>query len=306
METFADYLLNEKDLIAKMDILIRLQRLLKERKGITLFFNNSIILKTEIARMFMKYTDVGKEVDENLVLTACLLCNCKKIDGPQSLESLHSYAKMGAEFLASLGFDKRFCKICEEVNRYSGSEPREPESDILELVDQFTGLILRRAEREAFTPEEALIILKERNLKDTNNRYLGDFIIFVNAMENVFIRDNVDVPVIRKLAFLCERETSVKSYIADIGNRYSAEINQLININVKKESKVLFKTEEEGNVEVIKKVENRVTANRTRGKMQTVHRYTRVIHKKNIERALFSQEVADRVLNHKIDYKIVD
>ena len=124
MDTFADYLLSEKDLINKMDILNRLQRMLKEKRGITIFFNNSVIFKTEIARMFLEYTDVGKEVDKNLVLTACLLCNCKKIDGPQSLETLHSYAKKGAEFLATLGFDKRFCKICEEVNRYSNSYPK--------------------------------------------------------------------------------------------------------------------------------------------------------------------------------------
>ena len=83
METFADYILKEPNLINKMDILNRLQRLLKERKGITIFFNNTIIFKTEIARMFIEYSHI--DIDENLVLTACLLCNCKKIDGPQSL-----------------------------------------------------------------------------------------------------------------------------------------------------------------------------------------------------------------------------
>ena len=88
METFADYLLKEPDLINKMDILNRLQRLLKERKGITIFFNNTVIFKTEIARMFIDYAHL--DVDRNLVLTACLLCNCKKIDGPQSLDSLHN------------------------------------------------------------------------------------------------------------------------------------------------------------------------------------------------------------------------
>ena len=98
METFADYLLGEQDLINKMDILNKLQRMLREKRGISIFFNNTVIFKAEIARMFLEYTDVGKEVDSNLVLTACLLCNCKKIDGPQSLESLHSYAKKGAEF----------------------------------------------------------------------------------------------------------------------------------------------------------------------------------------------------------------
>lgn len=185
METFADYLLKEKNLINKMDILNRLQRLLKERKGITIFFNNTIVFKAEIARMFLEYTDVKKEVDENLVLTACLLCNCKKIDGPQSLESLHSYAKKGAEFLATLGFDKRFCKICEEVNRYSGSEPREPESDILELVDNFGGMLLDRPERAGFTPEKAIIQLEEEKFRINENIYFERFKEFVKEMQEV-------------------------------------------------------------------------------------------------------------------------
>mgnify|MGYP002618767660 FL=1 len=183
METFADYLLNEEDLVNKMDILNRLQRLLKERKGITIYFNNTVIFKTEIARMFIDYSNL--DVDRNLVLTACLLCNCKKIDGPQSLESLHSYAKNGADFLESLGFDKRFCKICEEVNRYSGSEPREPESDILELVDNFGGMLLDRPERAGYSPEKALIQLEESNLRGKENIYLEQFKQFVEQMQEV-------------------------------------------------------------------------------------------------------------------------
>ena len=183
METFADYLLKETDLVNKMDILNRLQRLLKERKGITIYFNNTVLFKTEIARMFIDYSNL--DVDRNLVLTACLLCNCKKIDGPQSLESLHSYAKNGADFLESLGFDKRFCKICEEVNRYSGSEPREPESDILELVDNFGGMLLDRPERAGYSPEKALIQLEESNLRGKENIYLEQFKTFVEQMQEV-------------------------------------------------------------------------------------------------------------------------
>ena len=170
-------------MLNKMDILNRLQRLLKERKGITIYFNNTVIFKTEIARMFIDYSNL--DVDRNLVLTACLLCNCKKIDGPQSLESLHSYAKNGADFLATLGFDKRFCKICEEVNRYSGSEPREPESDILELVDNFGGMLLDRPERAGYTPEKALIQLEESNLRGKENIYLEQFKQFVRLVQEV-------------------------------------------------------------------------------------------------------------------------
>ena len=125
MESFAEYILSEKDLISKMEITYYLA---KKRK---IFFDKSVIFKTEIARMFLNYAKL--DVDKNMLLTACLLCNCKKIDNAQNIESIHSFAKNGAEYLQLLGFNKKFCKICEEINRYSKSSPREKESDVLEL-----------------------------------------------------------------------------------------------------------------------------------------------------------------------------
>ena len=86
-----------------------------------------------------------------------------------------------------MGFDERFCRICEGVNRYSGIEPREKESDILELTDQFGGMLLDRPERIAFKPDEALVLLEYRNLKDKDNRYLEEFKDFINNMEEIRI-----------------------------------------------------------------------------------------------------------------------
>ena len=93
----------------------------------------------------------------------------------------------GAEYLSTLGFSSRFCKICSEVNRYNEIEEREKESDILELVDCFGGMLLHRPEREGFKADEALILLEERNLKGKDNRYLEDFKKFVVAMEDIKI-----------------------------------------------------------------------------------------------------------------------
>ena len=290
MEDFAMYILNEKDYIQKMVIAYYMSG----KTGT--FFDKSIVLRTEIARMFLNYT--GLDVDKNKVLTAVLLCNCKKIDNAQKIGKLETYAKEGAAYLATLGFDKDFCTICEGLNRYSGIKRRKKESDILELVDQFSGLILKRAERDAFTPEEALIILKERNLKNVTNRYLEDFIVFVKAMEDVYIHDTVDVPVIRKLAFLTEREPDTKTFISKLSNRYSQEIDRLMEVDIKKDAEdLLYNNEEKKNNNAIEKVEN------AKNKLHTVHRYTRKIRKNNIERALFSQEVADRVLNHETSFK---
>lgn len=295
MEDFAEYILNEEDYIQKMIIACYMS----EKTGI--FFNKSIILRTQIAKMFLDYASL--DVDKNEVLTAVLLCNCKKVDNSQKIGKLEMYAKEGADYLATLGFGKKFCKICEGLNRYSSIGKREKESDILELIDQFTGLILRRAEREAFTPQEALVILKERNLRDVDNRYLEDFILFVNAMETVYIKDATEIPVLRKLAFLCEREHSTKSYIAVLQNRYAEEIDKLMKQNIEKTSKELFSVDE-------KKEKNNITtttvnnAKEKSKKLQTVHRYTRVIQKNNANKALFSKDVADRIMKHESIYKI--
>lgn len=304
MEDFATYILDEKDYIQKMIIAYYMS----EKTGI--YFDKSIVLRTEIARMFMNYASL--DVDKNRVLTAMLLCNCKKIDNVQRLTKMKSYAKEGAEYLATLGFDKDFCNICEGVNRYSEIKNRKKESDILEIIDQFTGLILRREDREAFSNEEALVILKERNLKNVSNKYLQDFTIFIKAMENVHIRDNVEVPVIRKLAYLTERETNIKSLIAKLGNKYSKEIDRLMNTEIKRETEqLLYKTEatekktkvvdnKQRNTGIGKAVESVQT---TKKKLQTVHRYTRKIKRYNPNRALFSQEATNRIYNHDTSYR---
>lgn len=179
METFADYILSEKDYIKKMEIVYYL------KKRINIFFDNSVIFKTELARMFID--DMNLDVDRNLVLTASLLCSCKKPEDHRDLNKIKSYAKDSANYLATLGFDERFCKICEEVNRYSGSNPREKESDILELVDNFGGMLLNRPERRGFPVDEALVLLEFRNMKDKNNIYLDKFKEFVCITEGITV-----------------------------------------------------------------------------------------------------------------------
>ena len=178
-ETFADYILSEKDWIKKMEIVYYLQ------KKTNIFFDNSVVFKTLITKQFLDRTNLG--LDSNVVLTASLLCNCKKPKNAKNLDEIKRYAKEGAEFLAKLGFSERFCRICEGINRYSGLEPREKESDVLELADQFGGMLLDRPERIAFKTDEALVLLEYRNLKDKYNQYLSEFKQFVSEMEGVLV-----------------------------------------------------------------------------------------------------------------------
>ena len=146
-ETFADYILSEKDWIKKMEIVYYLQ------KRTNIFFDNSVVFKTLIAKQFLDRTNL--KLHNNIVLTASLLCNCKKPKNAKNLDEIKRYAKEGAEFLAKLGFSERFCRIWEGINRYSGLEPREKESDVLELADQFGGMLHDMPETIAFKTDEA-------------------------------------------------------------------------------------------------------------------------------------------------------
>ena len=220
METFAEYILNEQELSSKMEIGYYLS---KKRK---IFFDKSVIFKTEILRLFLNYSKIN--VDRNLILTASLLCNCKKIDNAQDLEKVHTYAKEGAEYLSNLGFGKKFCKICEEINRYSNSNPRERESDILELVDQFGGMLLDRPERIGFKPDEAVVLLEHRNLKDVYNRYLETFIEFVNFLEKIEMNDLVNMTALRRLVKIYNETEELTKFIEKVISDYEPKVGKLI------------------------------------------------------------------------------
>ena len=254
MNTFAEYILEEQDLAAKMEIVYYLSKKSK------IFFDKSVVFKTEIARMFLNYAKL--DIDKNLILTACLLCNVKKINNAQDIESVHTYAKKGAEYLSGLGFNKIFCKICEEVNRYSGSNPRERESDILELVEQFGGMLLDRPERIGFKPDEALVLLEHRNLKDTYNRYLDIFMDFVNFLEKINMSELTSMPALRRLVKIHNETKSIMDFIKEVVYNYEPKIDKLTEKQMNKLSKEMFEDLE------------------------------------NPNRPLFSEEAAQRVMRH--------
>ena len=177
MENFSWQILNEKDFVKKLELMHYFKKQTK------IFFDSSVILKAEITRMFLE--DIELDVDKNLVITATLLCGCKKKKDATNKKQIENYAIEGAKYLKNLGFDDRFCKICEEVNRYSRSFPREKESDILELIDVFGGLVLDRPERKGYPIDEAIILLEERILKGYKNRYIQSFKEFILIEEGI-------------------------------------------------------------------------------------------------------------------------
>lgn len=177
METFAEYILNEKDFAKKAEIAYYLHK----KKGT--YFDNSVIYKAMVAKTFIDSMDI--DVDSNLVTTAMLLCGCKKINNSQDIERIKAYAKEGAQYLQSLGFSKEFCNICEQQNRYSNLLPRTKEGDILELADNFGGMMLDRPERRGFPIDEALVLIEYRNLKGLDNQYLSKFKEFINIEKEI-------------------------------------------------------------------------------------------------------------------------
>lgn len=239
MNNLAEYILNEEELAAKMEIVYYLA------KKTRIFFDKSVVFKTEIARLFLNYSKI--EVDHNFVLTASLLCNCKKIDNAQNIERVHTYAKEGADYLRSIGFEKKFCKVCEEINRYSNSNPREKESDILELVDQFGGMLLDRPERIGFKPDEALVLLEHRNLKDQYNRYLNTFIEFVNFLEQIEINDIVSMTALRRLVKIHNETGELPRFMEKVMYHYEPQVDKLIENKNSDIANQMFNKVEESN-----------------------------------------------------------
>ena len=239
MNTFAEYILNEKNLASKMEIVYYLSK--KEH----IFFDKSVIVKTELARIFLKYNKL--DLDENLILTACLLCNCKKVENVKSLDEIKAYAKNGSEYLETLGFDKRFCKICEEINRYSGSNPRERESDVLELVEQFGGMLLDRPERIGFEPDEAMVLLIHRNLKNEYNRYVEIFSEFVDMLQEINMGEFTEIKALKKLTKIYNETDEIVDFIKKIVNQYEPQVDALINKKYKEIESEMFQESSKNN-----------------------------------------------------------
>ena len=95
METFANYILDEeKSIEEKMEIMCYLEKKLRPDPEKRIYFDKSIIFKTALAKIFIETMNI--DIDENLALTAMLLCKCKKGSEPQNIGTVRTYAKTGA------------------------------------------------------------------------------------------------------------------------------------------------------------------------------------------------------------------
>ena len=128
---FAEMILSEKNVLKKIDLVAYLAQ--RDRN----FFDTSVIYKGEIAKLFVNKMKLDG-INENEVITAALMYSCKKRDSAQEIERLKNEKTKDFDYLKSLGFSDRFCKMCVEHTRYNQPTEnyvREPEGDILELVE---------------------------------------------------------------------------------------------------------------------------------------------------------------------------
>lgn len=220
MDTFADYILNEKNLGSKMEIVYYLSK----KEGI--FFDKSVVFKTELLRMFLN--SINMQLDANLLLTASLLVNCKKIQISNDKEKIKSYAEDGAKYLSEIGFDERFCKICEGINRYKKQDHREIESDVLEVIDQFGGMLLDRPERIGMKIDEALVLLEYRNLKNVGNVCLYKFIDFVKKIEEITVKEEKGITPLNYLVSIYKETIDVKQFITALIYEYESKVDEAI------------------------------------------------------------------------------
>lgn len=185
MEKLNNYFLNEKDFTKKIE------KVFYFAKKKNLFFDKSTIMKAELMRMFINMMNL--DVDENEMVTASLIYSLNKIDGPQEISRIREEIYKDREFIKKLGFSDKFCKYCTTYSRIIEEESREKECDILELIDQFGGLILHRENRLAYNVEDAIDILANKNLSSKENIFLEDFLFFADVMENIKLSGGIGV-----------------------------------------------------------------------------------------------------------------
>lgn len=186
---FAQSVLEEKELIKKVEIVRRYQQ-----STIKVFFDTTAVLKAELARLFLEQMNIDS-VNSNKIITACLVYAFKRTNLPMEKERMKREKEEDKKFLQSLGFDDAFCKICGEYNRYNEPEnyERENEGDVLELMDKFVGLIMHREDRLAFPVEEAVDVLQTKILAGMDNRYLNQFLQFVEKLEQIQVSRDVGI-----------------------------------------------------------------------------------------------------------------
>jgi len=87
-------------------------------------------------------------------------------------------------------------------------------------------MLIDRPERTAFNPDEAMVLIEHRNLKNQYNRYLEIFRGFVEAMEKVEIHGAVNTTVFARLQKLMRESKTITDFAKKILLEYSPSVDE--------------------------------------------------------------------------------
>ena len=96
------------------------------------------------------------------------------------------------------------------------------------MVDQFGGMLLDRPERIGFQPDEAMVLLEHRNLKDQYNRFLHTFGEFVQMMEQIELSDLTSMKSLRRLVKIHNESDNIKTFIKKVCYEYEPKIDKAV------------------------------------------------------------------------------
>lgn len=108
-------------------------------------------------------------------------------------------------------------------------------------------MLLERQERIGFKPEEALILLEHRNLKNKCNRYLKDFIDFINFMEKIEINDIVNMSAIRRLVKVYNDTDDIMKFIHKVVFWFEPNVDKAVALHKKGLTKEMFNKTQNSN-----------------------------------------------------------
>ena len=90
-------------------------------------------------------------------------------------------------------------------------------------------MLLDRPERIGMQPDEALVLLQYRNLKDVYNRYLYQFIDFINDLENIKIKqERKELKPLELLVKIYRETEDIKQFITAVVYEYETKVDDEI------------------------------------------------------------------------------
>ena len=101
-------------------------------------------------------------------------------------------------------------------------------------------MLLDRPERIGFKPDEAMVLLKYRNLKDEYNKYLEIFEEFINMLEEINMGEIMEMKALKKFVKIYNESKDLTQFIKKDINDFEPQIDNLISKKFKKIEKEMF------------------------------------------------------------------